>query len=133
MPIQMMLSAHNPKARYLLFACLALFATFTLQTSAQPSAGLVAHYTFENNANDKKGLHNGTVHGDAHFVPGVVGQAIAFDGNGDYVEVTNNAADFNFTDSLTLSVWIKPMGLLTLFPRALLVVVGPVGLPGNGS
>jgi len=71
--------------------------------------GLVAHYAFENDANDSSGNNfHGTVVGDPVFVEGPAGYGMAldFDGDGDYVDCGNNAA-FSVTDAITISVWIN--------------------------
>ncbi len=51
------------------------------------AAGLVGHFAFEGNANDSTGTANGTVAGGPTYAAGQVGQAIALDGNADYVHV----------------------------------------------
>lgn len=71
-------------------------------------AHLLAHYKFENNADDSSGnSFHGTVMGDTTYEPGVSGQAISLDGDGDYVDLGNPAA-LNFgTGDWTVSMWIK--------------------------
>jgi len=59
-------------------------------TPVEPNtAGLIAYYEFEGNANDSSGngLH-GTVMGGPTFALGKIGQAISLDGVDDYVTVT---------------------------------------------
>ena len=70
--------------------------------------GLVAHYAFENDANDSSAnaLH-GTLVGDAAFAEGLAGgMALDLDGDGDYVDCSNNAL-FSISDAFSLSVWIN--------------------------
>lgn len=70
--------------------------------------GLVAHYPFEDDANDASGNdHHGAVHGpvsvdDRH---GVAGSAYKFDGVDDYIELPDEAS-FDFTQ-YTISVWVR--------------------------
>ncbi len=71
--------------------------------------GLVAYYAFGNDANDSSAnALNGTLVGDAKFAEGPAGYGMALDldGDGDYVDCTNNAL-FSITDAFTLSVWIN--------------------------
>jgi hypothetical protein len=77
--------------------------------SATQAATLVAHYEFENNANDSAGTaNNGTVQGGtATYVPGQVGNAISLDGIDDFVSIAD-AADLDLTGSFTLAAWIRP-------------------------
>ncbi|MHC4539991.1 MAG: LamG domain-containing protein [Planctomycetota bacterium] len=69
--------------------------------------GLVAHYAFENNANDASGnaLH-GTIVGDPNFVEGLsgYGMALDFDGIDDLVEL----GKFDVFGQITLAAWIRP-------------------------
>lgn len=60
-----------------------VLALFINSPSAQ--AGLIHHYTFDGNANDQVGSNHGVLRGDSTFAAGVVGQAVSFDGNSDYV------------------------------------------------
>jgi hypothetical protein len=50
--------------------------------------------------------HDGTLVGDPKWVPGKVGGALEFDGNGDYVELENNT-DFDIPVNITVTCWIK--------------------------
>ncbi len=75
-------------------------------------AELVAHYEFEGNAIDSAGSNHGTEVGDPTYGPGVLGQAINLDGNGDYVNCGNNPA-FNITGQLTVTAWVSISSLTT--------------------
>jgi hypothetical protein len=69
--------------------------------------GLVAHYEFEDNANDSSGNENhGTEHGGVSYADGVIGKAGSFDGIDDYIKVENIAIT-NQSTSQTVSVWFK--------------------------
>lgn len=77
--------------------------------SAAPStAGLIAHYTLDGNVLDSSGnaLH-GTVNGNPLYTPGIFGQALTFDGVGDYVDCTNNVKYDAITDKITVAAWIQ--------------------------
>ena len=68
--------------------------------------GLVAHYAFENDTTDSSGNGlDGTIIGDATFVEGVKGMALDFSGD-DYVDC-GGAAEFSFTDAMTVSTWVN--------------------------
>ena len=63
----------------------------------------VSYWKFENNANDETGNNNGTINGNPQFVSGVQGQALSFDGDGDYINVLKD--DFNYSN-VSLGVWV---------------------------
>jgi len=68
------------------------------------SAGLVAHYEFEGNANDSSGNgNNGTEYGGVSYVDGVIGQAGSFDGVDDYIAIPFDAID----QELSISFWMN--------------------------
>ncbi|MFB0555793.1 MAG: LamG-like jellyroll fold domain-containing protein [Phycisphaerae bacterium] len=72
---------------------------------------LVAHWKFDDGAGniaaDSSGNgHNGTLVGDTSWVDGIDGGALAFDGDGDYVDNGKNP-DFDITQQITVSAWIK--------------------------
>ncbi|MEA3225427.1 MAG: LamG domain-containing protein [Planctomycetota bacterium] len=73
--------------------------------SADP--GLVAWYRFDGDASDSSGnnLH-GTEMGDPTYEPGVFGQSISLDGDGDYVDC-GLAPEFDITEFITFTYWIK--------------------------
>src|SRR5205823_6011347 len=54
---------------------------------------------------DFVGGNNGTLIGDASYVPGMAGQAFAFDGSGDAVDV-GNPANLKLQD-FTIEAWIR--------------------------
>jgi hypothetical protein len=60
-------------------------------------------------AEDSSGSdHSGTLHGDQGWQPngGKVGGALKLDGDGDYVEVSDES-DFDLTGQITVAAWIK--------------------------
>jgi len=72
---------------------------------------LVAHWKFDdgsgNTAVDSSGnAHNGTLLGDTSWVDGIDGAALAFDGDGDYVDIGKDPS-FDITNQITVSAWIK--------------------------
>ncbi len=73
-----------------------------------PSKELVAYYKFDDDANDHSGLGNhGIINGDPEFVTGVKGNALRFDGDGDFVEVANHES-LNFgKKDFSYSLWFK--------------------------
>ncbi len=97
-----------------------LFSTMTKECFADASgqeitavapdpAGLVAHYEFEGDAADTSAFQpsaDGTLVGNPTFAPGVFGQAIDLDGDGDYVDCGNESF-FDINDQLTVTSWIK--------------------------
>jgi len=69
------------------------------------TAGLVAQYPFNGNANDSVGGHNGTVNGNPQWVTGYLEGALKFGGSGDYVEI-GYSPDLSLNE-FTLSAWVK--------------------------
>jgi len=71
--------------------------------------GLVAHYSFENNANDVSGNGNdGTLNGTPAFGTGVVGSALDCDGSDDYVTTGKTASQLGIggNSPRTISSWV---------------------------
>ena len=85
-----------------------LLCFMALPVLADLDDGLVAYYPFDGNANDGSG-NDGTVNGatltEDRF--GNVDSAYSFDGNNDYISV-DDGSQFNFTNSLSLSLWVNP-------------------------
>jgi hypothetical protein len=75
-----------------------------------PSANLVGlwHFDFDTGANDSTANHNdGTFEGDAGIIfAGYFGNAVGFDGDGDYVEIASDSSIMPAT--LTVEAWIQP-------------------------
>lgn len=78
------------------------------QDCVAPPDGMVGWWPGDGNADDIHGGNNGVLHDDATFAPGQVAQAFSFDGDGDYVEIANEAAfDFDGTDAFSIDAWIN--------------------------
>jgi len=88
----------------------------TVPAQAGLQDGLIAHYSFDGDADNKAGpAPNGVVSG-ATLAPDRFGHpnaAYAFDGNDDYVEVSNTAGVFNLTSAWTVACWVKPASAAT--------------------
>jgi hypothetical protein len=68
---------------------------------------LIAYYPLDIDALDASGNGNdGTINGDPNFVEGMVGMAMEFDGDGDFVDC-GNAPILALTDAVSISAWIK--------------------------
>ena len=89
------------------FAAPAALTEFILSmpqiVSADLTTGLVAHYTFDGDANDVWGGSDAALFNGATFAPGKFNQAINFDGIDDYVK---GAADNFPTAARTISFWL---------------------------
>ena len=81
-------------------------STKTVKAVTPNSAGIVAHYEFESNANDSAGTNGGTSFGDQTYGIGVLGQAISLDGDGDYVNC-GKASSLDLANQITVAAWIK--------------------------
>ncbi len=68
--------------------------------------GYVAYWKFEGNTNDETGVNNGTIAGNPQYVTGVQGQALDFDGDGDYVEFPAEQQTICDGCNFTISSWI---------------------------
>ena len=69
--------------------------------------GLVALWSGEGDGTDSVNDNNGTLIGGASFVPGKVGQAFSFNGTGSFVSIPDSPSLDEFTDSITIELWIK--------------------------
>jgi len=75
----------------------------TYLTKNPSPPGLVGLWHFDGSANDSSGNgHNGTVHGDPTYVPGVFGSALSVNGN-DYIAVGN----IGVTADWTVEFWAQ--------------------------
>jgi hypothetical protein len=105
--------------RTLLFTFLGLLMTLTFLSSnsyAQVTNGLVAHYSFNGNANDMIGTKHGTVHGAVLDTGrgGVPNAAYFFDGIDDYIDFGTIDPLGNNSDA-TVCIWFKPTRPVTPF------------------
>ena len=86
-----------------------------MQAFAQPTAGLVAHYTFDGNVNDVSGnSNNGTVYGATLTTDqyGNPNSAYYFNGINDYINLPFNAFQLNeYSYSICLKVIANPSPL----------------------
>ena len=84
---------------------------YTIEAVEPDGSKLVAHYEFEDNADDSTANANhGTVHGDPAYVTGVIGKAIACDATDDYNDyaIVADSASLSFgNDSFSIGCWIK--------------------------
>lgn len=88
----------------------AILVLLPLQVWAQsiPADGLVAYYDFDDGTATDISLngHHGTII-DAVSVPSPMGSGLLFDGDGDYVNITDGLDDLAYSDqSATLSCWV---------------------------
>jgi len=78
-----------------------------LITPVQPDpAGLVAQYAFDGNANDSAGSNHGTLQGNPQWVIGYYGNALAFDGTGDWVDCGNDPS-LGISGAVSVTAWIN--------------------------
>jgi len=72
----------------------------------QPPSGLVAWWPGDNNASDIIGGNDGTLNGGATYAPGMVGQALSFDGLDGYVESPSNGVPIG-SSARSVAFWFK--------------------------
>ncbi len=89
--------------------------TISSSSSVQITAGdvplpdtLVHHWSFDEGSGDMAynsvNIYDGIIHG-ASWTVGKYGNALEFDGNSDYVEISHNAA-IDFQKDVTIAAWI---------------------------
>ncbi|MHC4324473.1 MAG: PA14 domain-containing protein, partial [Planctomycetota bacterium] len=91
--------------------CLISFV-FMLGASGNVSAGIVAHWTFDEGSGttafDSSGnSHDGTFNGDPTWAVGQFGGALQLDGSGDYLNCGLIDIDTEVTGGLTVCAWIN--------------------------
>jgi hypothetical protein len=75
--------------------------------------GLLAHWSFDEHANDSTGIYAGMLNGGAAIQSGKIGNAVFFDGIDDYVEFSQNALDaVGSLSQGTISFWFNYESLL---------------------
>ena len=85
--------------------------------------GLAGFWALEGNAQDSSGNANhGTVNG-ASPTKGLFGQALDFDGTGDYIEV-GHSASLDIADEITLTAWAFPEGFNGTYENSVLTKAG---------
>jgi hypothetical protein len=89
----------------------AFFLVITLNAFTQISEkGLIAYYPFTGNANDNTmNGFNGIIHGTTPVADrfGKKKSAISFDGEDDYIDLSQFVESLNFKEPATISFWIK--------------------------
>jgi hypothetical protein len=98
----------------------------------EPIPNLIAHWTFDEGsgttAYDSVGDNHGTLIGDPTWTSGIIGGALSFDGDGDYINVAHDS-NFNIPTgaSRTFAFWFKDNGVGSLKPNAYLFVKWDLG------
>jgi hypothetical protein len=82
-----------------------LDSSFVITPVNPGTAGLIAHYPLNGNANDVAGGHSGTLNGNPQWVTGHLDGALKFGGSGDYVQVAYSP-DLALNE-FTMSAWVK--------------------------
>jgi hypothetical protein len=88
-----------------------VFAILASPAAKAADPDLVGYWKFDETsgatAQDATGNGNdGTLNGDPQWVPGKLGGALEFDGDGDYVDIGDDPI-FNITGQITVACWIK--------------------------
>ena len=81
-----------------------------LNVSCLPSCSgfnMISYWRGENNANDFYGTNNGTLMNGTIFTTGKVGQAFAFNGTNNYIDVADSSSLDLANTNYTLSAWLK--------------------------
>lgn len=101
-------AAITPDGKFLYVANNTDGTVSVIQTNA-PDNGLVAHYTFDGNANDStNNVNDGTEFGNVNYVEGVLGQAAQFSSDADYVLIPHqDNITFPLGTDYTTSVWFN--------------------------
>ena len=99
--------------KVLVLAAIATVFVYANVAKAQfVNEGLVSGWRFESITDgtvaDSVGDNHGTIVGDAKIATGKEGNALEFDGDGDYVDCGNNESlNFDSFDPFTICAWIK--------------------------
>ncbi|GEM_PF-7057975 len=72
-----------------------------------PPMDLVSWWPGDGNANDIVGSNEGTLHGDATFAAGKVGDAFRFDGSGDYVTAPDSPLWYFGLNDFSIELWVN--------------------------
>jgi len=90
-------------------ALVVVIAALATPTLAQ-DPDLVGWWPLDGSAADASGNgHDGVLEGDATYVPGVFGQAISLDGDGDYVMITDYKGLMS-SSPVTVTAWVRTTG-----------------------
>ncbi len=84
-----------------------VFELYPSTESTDLDEGLVAYYSFDDGtAKDLSGNHHdGIIHGDPKVIEGIVGKALYFDGEDDYIELNDFPEDFS--KGITIAAWVR--------------------------
>jgi hypothetical protein len=90
------------------FLTICLSLTSCTKEIDPPADGLVLYYTFDNNIYDFSGNHNDGIDSTRnHYVHGIRGKALDFNGVSDYIQVSGT---INSENGLSFSFWILTRG-----------------------
>jgi hypothetical protein len=90
------------------FSTIPFFVPSQSGAAVAPPSGMLAWWPGESNAHDVAGTNDGTLYNGVTFVPGVVGQAFAFDGVAAKVDFGNQIGNFG-TNDFTVEFWMKTL------------------------
>jgi hypothetical protein len=76
------------------------------QICVPPPSGMIAWWPGDRNSNDIVGGRHGQPVGSATFVPGMVGGAFSFDGNG-WIEVADDPIWTLGNNDFTIDLWVQ--------------------------
>ncbi len=83
-------------------------STLTTASAASAATGLLAQYKLDGDVQDSSGSNlHGTIHGNPAYTPGILGQALVFDGIEDSVDCTNHVKWDVITKNITVAAWIR--------------------------
>ena len=85
-----------------------LTSAYDVTPVAVSTAGLIAHYKLDGNANDSVGVYNGAAVGSRSYIAGKIGQAIDLDSIGDFVATTATPAMLGIDGNSpkTVTAWV---------------------------
>ena len=85
-----------------------VFAFANTASAQVVTNGLVSYWSFDEDTKDFFGKNDGKVMGDPQAVGGKIGQALEFDGDGDFLECGNDESlNFERTDAFSIQAWIN--------------------------
>lgn len=91
----------------LIISSMMFITVFTRAQTVDINAGMVAHYSFDGNADDQLGLNNGKVMG-AELDSGVCESQSYFFNGTSYIDCGNDKSLNGRFSGLSISVWIRP-------------------------
>lgn len=112
-----------------------LILSYSLPAQVKKDPGLKAWYPMSGNAYDASGNNNHPIFNNAQLTKDRFGNpnsAYHFNGSSSYIRIRNNPA-LNFTNTITLSVWVRPTGFYYDICHASVILSKGGGnyLPGN--